>query len=108
MIFHGYMMMMTVDDKDRAYAIAETMIQRKLAAFAEVSSPVATFYRWNVKGEDKVLSDLEWRVILFTSRERTEVEKALLEMHSGSVPKVISVSMEPDQGFADYMARHLM
>ena len=108
MTFYRYMMMMTVDDKDRAYTIAESMVQRGLAALAEVSSPVATFYHWDVRGQDKVLSDLEWRVILFTSCEKSDVERVLLEMHSGSVPRVISIDISTDSGFAAYMGRYLL
>ncbi len=90
----------TLPKQDDAQRIAETLVERRLAACAQViCGPIRSTYRW--KG--KVESAEEWLCVVKTRRELfAAVEAAIREMHPYEVPEILALSVL--DGSADYLA----
>jgi periplasmic divalent cation tolerance protein len=74
----------TVSSRAEAQAIAHALVQRRLAACAQISD-IHSVYRW----QGEVQSADECRVVLKTTRERYPlVEQAIRELHSYDLPAI--------------------
>jgi periplasmic divalent cation tolerance protein len=93
--------MTTTDSLDEARLISATLVERKLAACAQISS-IQSYYAW----EDAVRNDAEFRVLLKTTDERyAEVEAAILELHSYDLPAIVAFDITQAYGpYADWVA----
>src|SRR5512138_1032895 len=77
----------TVATQDQARDIARTLVERKLAACAQIC-PIESFYRWN----GTLQHEPEVRVLLKTTEARyPEVEAALREVHPYELPAIHAV-----------------
>ena len=71
-----------------AQSIADTAVDRRLAAAAQVIGPVTSTYRW--KGHMEHTE--EWLCLLKTSAERyAEVERAIQALHSYELPGILAI-----------------
>lgn len=73
-----------------AAKIGKSLVEKRLAACVNISSPVRSFYRW----EGKVKDDKEYMLFIKTGRElfgklRGEVER----LHSYHVPEVVCLAI---------------
>ncbi len=93
--------MTTTDNLDEARAIAAALVERKLAACAQISS-IQSFYTWN--GE--VRNDDEYRLLIKTTAARyADVEAAIVELHSYDLPAVVAFDISRAYGpYADWIA----
>jgi periplasmic divalent cation tolerance protein len=74
----------TVGSRAEAQAIAHALVERRLAACAQISD-IHSVYRW----QGAVESADECRVVIKTTRERyAQVEQAIREMHSYELPAI--------------------
>ena len=74
----------TVGSRAEAQAIAHALVERRLAACAQISD-IHSVYRW----QGKVQSADECRVVLKTTRERyAQVEQAIRELHGYELPAI--------------------
>ena len=74
----------TVGSRAEAQAIAHALVERRLAACAQISD-IHSVYRW----QSAVESADECRVVIKTTRERyAQVEQAIREMHSYELPAI--------------------
>ncbi|WP_165988015.1 divalent-cation tolerance protein CutA [Streptomyces sp. YIM 98790] len=90
--------MTTTDSAELAEQLATGAVERRLAACAQISTPVTSCYRW----EGEVRRDQEWQVWLKTTDERfTDLELYLKETHSYDVPEIIAFPVV--RGSADYL-----
>ena len=81
----------TAGSREEAAAIAEALVERRLAACVNVLPNVVSTYRW--KGS--VTVDDEWLLIVKTRRERfPEVRIVIRELHSYEQPEAILVPIE--------------
>ena len=79
--------MTTTDSLDEARSIAAALVERKLAACAQISS-IQSFYTW----EGEVQDDDEFRVLVKTTEDRyAGVEAAILELHSYDLPAIVAL-----------------
>ena len=86
----------TVGKLAQARAIARALVERKLAACAQISE-IESVYVWN----GAVQNEQEFRILLKTTRERyREVEAAILELHPYELPAVFSIPF--DQVYAPF------
>ncbi len=77
----------TCGSEDEGHSIAKSLVEHKLAACVQVSSPIKSIYRW----KDKIETDDEWYcVVKTTKRHYSAVEKHILEMHSYEMPEIIA------------------
>lgn len=88
----------TVGTVDEARAIARALVERKLAACAQISA-IESFYVW----DGEVQNEPEFRVILKTTDARyPAVETAIRELHGYELPAIHAVAVE--HAFAPYAA----
>jgi periplasmic divalent cation tolerance protein len=93
--------MTTTDSRDEARSIAAALVERKLAACAQISS-IQSFYTW----EGEVQDDDEFRVLIKTTKARyADVEAAILELHSYDLPAIVAFEITHAYGpYADWVA----
>ena len=92
--------MTTTDSRDEARAIAAALVERRLAACAQISS-IQSFYTW----EGEVQDDDEFRVLIKTTGDRyADVEAAILELHSYDLPAIVAFDITHAYGpYADWV-----
>ena len=74
--------------KEEASKIAETVVQKRLAACAQILGPVSSVYRW----EGKVERAEEWLCIMKTrAKLYPELESLISQVHSYDVPEILAV-----------------
>jgi periplasmic divalent cation tolerance protein len=88
----------TAGSESEASKIAETLVERRLAACVNIVPRVQSVYRW----EGKVEHADEYLLLIKTVKEREEqVCAAIRELHSYEVPECIAVRVE--SGGAEYL-----
>ncbi len=94
----GYCIVMTTfDDDSVARRVAETLLERRLAACVQITS-IDSYYRW----EGEVRSDAERLALIKTKTESyDEVERVVLELHSYDTPEIVAVPVV--RGSAAYL-----
>jgi periplasmic divalent cation tolerance protein len=80
----------TVATLEAARALARSLVERRLAACAEITA-IESFYAW--KGE--LANDPEFRIVFKTTDERyPAVEAAIRESHGYELPAIDAVVIE--------------
>ena len=86
-------------DSGSAFNLARTLVERRLAACANVLSPATSFFRWDGRLEEAT----EIPVILKTTDERyAEFERALRALHPYDTPEILA--FDPVRGLPAYLA----
>jgi periplasmic divalent cation tolerance protein len=81
--------MTTTNSLDEARAIASALVERKLAACAQIS-PIQSYYTW----QGAVQNEEEFRILIKTVEDRyADVEAAILELHSYDLPAVLALDV---------------
>lgn len=89
----------TTESREDAERIARALVERRLAACAQISGPIESVYWW----EGRVETAREWRCALKTSRTLfARAEEAIRSLHAYSVPQIIA--LEIAEGGGDYLA----
>ncbi|MEU9124133.1 divalent-cation tolerance protein CutA [Streptomyces sp. NPDC048506] len=79
--------MTTTDSEEKAERLARGAIEGRLAACAQISSPVTSVYRW----DGAVETSREWQVLFKTAQSRyAELERYLLQAHDYDTPEIIA------------------
>ena len=77
----------TVDEKDTADEIAETLVSEKLAACVQITSPIKSTYTW--KGEIEISE--EWILIIKSKISLYEdLETEIKRLHTYETPEIIA------------------
>jgi periplasmic divalent cation tolerance protein len=80
----------TVGTLDEARSMARALVERRLAACAQISE-IESFYQW----EGDVQNEKEFRVLFKTTSARyPEVEDAILQLHSYELPAIHAHALE--------------
>ena len=88
----------TTAEKEDAQRIATALVDRRLAACAQVSGPIASWYWW----EGKVETADEWLCVAKTRRDRyDELEGAIRGLHPYKAPEILAVAVVA--GNPDYL-----
>jgi periplasmic divalent cation tolerance protein len=78
----------TIDDEERARALARGAVENRLAACAHIDHPFTAVYRW--KGAIETAQ--EWRISYKTTTDRLpELEAWVAGQHSYEVPEWITL-----------------
>lgn len=93
----------TTDSRAEARAIAKALVERKLAACAQVSK-IESFYTW----DNAVQHDDEYRIMIKTTGGRYgDVETAIRELHSYDLPAIYAFEAKDVFGpYADWVAEN--
>ena len=80
----------TTGNLQEARTIASTLIERKLAACAQISE-IESFYHWN----GAVQNEREYRVLVKTTDGMYDaVERSIRDLHSYELPAIFSVPVD--------------
>jgi periplasmic divalent cation tolerance protein len=84
-----YILVLTgTSSRVEAQSIADTAVERALAAAAQVIGPVTSTYRWKHQMEHSE----EWLCLLKTSAELyAELERLIQSLHSYELPGVLAI-----------------
>jgi periplasmic divalent cation tolerance protein len=93
--------MTTTDSLEEVRSIAAALVERKLAACAQISS-IQSYYAW----QGSVQNDDEFRLLVKTTDQRyADVEAAILELHSYDLPAIVAFDITRSYGpYADWVA----
>jgi periplasmic divalent cation tolerance protein len=81
----------TAGSPEEARKIARELVERRLAACVNISSPVESVYRW--KGDVETAQEYQL-CIKTTEAAFPRLRQALVELHSYDVPECILISIE--------------
>ncbi|MCE9679272.1 divalent-cation tolerance protein CutA [Shewanella sp. AS1] len=85
------LVMTSCPDIDSAKAIAKSLVEARLAACIQISSPVTSVYRW----QDEVCEEQEYALqIKCHSACFDKIEQAILALHPYEVPELIAVKIK--------------
>jgi periplasmic divalent cation tolerance protein len=88
----------TTETETDARRLARELVNRRLAACAQVSGPIRSYYWW--KGSLEEVE--EWRCVLKTmSYLYTKVESAIRELHPYTLPQIMAVPVQA--ALAEYL-----
>jgi len=89
----------TVPDDESAEKLVRTLVDERLAACINMSSPMSSIYRW----QGQIERDVERQLTIKTTRENLPALHArLLELHSYELPEFIVIDVSA--GSSDYLA----
>jgi periplasmic divalent cation tolerance protein len=78
----------TCGSEEEALKIARALVEEKLAACANIVSPLRSIYRW----EGKIWDEKEWLLIIKTQQSTFEdLSKRVKALHSYSLPEIIAL-----------------
>ena len=81
----------TVGSQEEARRIAQSLVERRLAACVNIVPSVESVYRW----EGKVESGAEWLLVIKTTAAAFPcLRDALLQLHSYAVPECVLITVE--------------
>src|SRR5271163_2485310 len=85
-------------NEEEASLIARTLVEERLAACANIISPVRSIYRWQGAIEESV----ECLLLIKTSaRHYAKLERRVKELHSYDVPEIVATALA--HGSSDYL-----
>lgn len=88
----------TADNPKLARQLADELVEQRLAACTQISSPIKSAYRW----EGKIQHEQEWQIFAKCRSEQWEAVCALIKkLHSYSVPEIIALPITA--GHPDYL-----
>ena len=91
----------TTDSKELALQIANTLVEEKLAACVQVSSPITSIYEW----KSDIQTTVEWICVIKTRKSHfPEIEKRIKSLHHYEIPEITVTSMEGSQDYLDWIA----
>lgn len=86
---------------EEAGVLARALVQKHLAACVQVIPRIQSVYRW----EGELCEDEEALLLIKTDVSKLEELTATLkELHSYSVPEILSIAIAPDEGNQDYLS----
>ena len=95
---HYLLCLVTIDDPAKAARIARALVERKLAACANIMPEIRSIYQW--KGE--IQDESELLMLIKTTRELfPRLQTAVRELHPYEVPEIIA--LEIDRGLPEYL-----
>ncbi|OSS41120.1 Periplasmic divalent cation tolerance protein CutA [Desulfurella amilsii] len=95
----------TADSKETLVRISKFLVERKLAACCQISSPIESFYIYKNKFENTK----EWLCIIKTHKNLfDEVQKVIKSLHTYETPEIIQINIEDgDVNYLNWMKEAL-
>ena len=95
------LMLTTLPSREAAQALAREVVQRRLAACAQIQA-VESLYHW----QGELCEDAEWRLLLKTTQARQAALAALVaDLHPYELPALLSLPVQwVEPAFAAWIA----
>ena len=95
----------TAGSEEEADRIGAALVERRLAACAQVLGPIASRYRW----QGKIEQAQEWMCVAKTEASRyPELEAAIRELHSYDEPEIVATPIVAgSKGYLDWLGDSL-
>ena len=95
------LMLTTLPSREAAQALAREVVQRRLAACAQIQA-IDSIYRW----QGEVCEDPEWRLLLKTTQGRqAELAALVADLHPYELPSLLSLPVHwTEPAFAAWIA----
>ena len=88
---NALLVLTNLPDRAAAEKLADTLIQKRVAACVNILAPCRSVYRWN----GAVQHDEEHPVLIKTTRESyAALEAAIQEAHPYELPEIVAVPIE--------------
>lgn len=102
---HYQLVLCTCPDQDSARAIAENLIDQKLAACVNILPGIESVYSWQGKRE----SAREHLLFIKTAKRiYDEVEKTIIGLHPYDIPEVIAITIENGStGYLNWISENI-
>lgn len=93
----------TTDTEELAMQIAEKVVEKKIAACAQISGPITSIYEW--KG--KIENAREWYSVIKTRKNLYQkVEETIKALHPYEVPEIIALPiLEGNKDYLDWITQ---
>jgi periplasmic divalent cation tolerance protein len=89
----------TMDKEEDARRIGRSMVEKRLAACAQILGPITSIYRW----KDKVEEAKEWLCILKSRKSLFQgLEQGIRGVHPYEVPEIVALPIE--SGSREYLS----
>ncbi len=90
----------TVEKKEDAEKIAETLVEKRLAGCVQVVGPIVSTYRWK-KG---VETAEEWLCLIKSKRSMyDELERAIEAIHPYETPEIIATPISGSKRYLEWL-----
>ncbi|MFC1869441.1 divalent-cation tolerance protein CutA [Thermodesulfobacteriota bacterium] len=95
----------TTDKKENAQKIAREVVEKRLAACAQIIGPITSIFWW----KDNIDEEEEWLLIMKTRGGLyEELEKAIKDNHTYEVPEIIaSPVIAGNRDYLDWLDREI-
>lgn len=95
----------TAGSEEEAEQISAALVERRLAACAQVIGPITSRYRW----QGAVECSTEWMCVAKTSAARyPELEAAIRELHSYDEPEIVATPIVAGSaGYLEWLGESL-
>jgi len=95
----------TTAEKKDAEALAQAVLDRRLAACVQIGGPIESRYWWN----NRVETATEWTVTIKTRRDLYKpLEKLLLELHPYDQPEIMATPLvEVSAGYLKWLCEQV-
>jgi len=88
----------TCPDENTAVQLAQTLVEKRLAACVNINGAIRSVYRW----QGEIQQDQEALLMIKTTKNGwAKLEQTLLELHPYDVPEIIAVPISA--GSKDYL-----
>ena len=78
----------TTDTKENAGQISGKIVEKNLAACAQIIGPITSIFWW----KNNINEEEEWLVIIKTKKELyEELEQAIIKLHKYEVPEILAI-----------------
>lgn len=90
--------LVTIDDLEKAAYIAQTLVEKKLAACVNIIPQIRSIYSW--KG--KVCDEIERLMVIKTRQDLfAALQASVRELHPYELPEIIALDIQ--EGLPDYL-----
>jgi periplasmic divalent cation tolerance protein len=91
----------SIETQEGALGIARAVVERRLAACAQVLGPIQSVYWW----KDEIETAEEWLCVMKTRRALYDsLEAAITELHAYDVPEIIATPIAAgSHGYLDWI-----
>ena len=96
---------MTIDDREKAEAMAGEILEKRLAACFQITGPITSRYWW----EGKIEEGEEWLCMMKTTGGLyPHLEEALKKLHPYDVPEILAVPvLAGNRDYLDWVQREV-